>query len=84
MTNRVSGKKTRCRVHGGLSTGPRTLEGRDRSWARNLRHARRTKRYREARRVLRQQLRELKQGVKELRHAMLRLRTRASAADSDQ
>jgi hypothetical protein len=30
----------RCRMHGGLSTGPRTAEGRQRLWWRNIRFAR--------------------------------------------
>ena len=35
----IRGKK-RCRLHGGLSTGPRTLEGRARIAAANTRHGR--------------------------------------------
>lgn len=39
--------KTRCRLHGGLSTGPRTPEGLARCIEVNLRHGRRSKTFRE-------------------------------------
>ena len=39
--------KTRCRLHGGLSTGPRTPEGLARRMEANLRHGRRSKLFQE-------------------------------------
>ena len=35
--------KARCRLHGGLSTGPRTAEGKARSIAAHTKHGRRSK-----------------------------------------
>ena len=35
--------KTRCRLHGGLSTGPRTPEGKARAAAAHTKHGRRSK-----------------------------------------
>ena len=45
----VRGRR-RCRLHGGMSTGPKTLEGRARVSAANYRHGRRTKEAEENRR----------------------------------
>ena len=43
----LRGKK-RCRLHGGLSTGPRTAEGRARIAAAHFKHGRRSKKFVEA------------------------------------
>jgi len=40
-------KNGRCRMHGGLSTGPRTPEGRERCRMANWRHGLRSKAYEE-------------------------------------
>lgn len=44
----IKGKR-RCRLHGGLSTGPRTAEGKARIAAAHYRHGRRSKKFVEAR-----------------------------------
>ena len=43
--------KTKCRTHGGLSTGSRTPEGKARQIAANIRHGRETRAIRQARSV---------------------------------
>ena len=48
-------KNGRCRMHGGLSTGPRTIEGLDRSRRANLRHGN----YSEAAKRIRREVRNL-------------------------
>ena len=58
--NPQTGRATRCRWHGGKSTGPRTPEGRARISALNLKHGRYTKAAKEARKALRERLRSLK------------------------
>ncbi len=55
-------KNGRCRMHGGMSTGPRTAEGRSRIAAARWRHGRYTQ---QARQELRQ-ARELLQRCREL------------------
>jgi len=50
QTPPVRGKK-RCRMHGGLSTGPRTPEGLERSRRARWRHGRYSREAREARRI---------------------------------
>jgi hypothetical protein len=64
--NPVSGRRTRCRLHGGLSTGPRTQEGRARIAAANLRHGRYTKAARQARAEIKAKLAALKASMKEI------------------
>jgi hypothetical protein len=44
--------KTRCRLHGGLSTGPRTAEGKARIAAAHWKHGRRSKAFTEARKQI--------------------------------
>ena len=44
--------KTRCRLHGGLSTGPKTAEGKARIAAANWVHGRRSKGFTEARKQI--------------------------------
>lgn len=41
--------KTRCRLHGGLSSGPKTAEGKARIAAAHWKHGRRSKKFVEAR-----------------------------------
>ena len=49
--------KTRCRLHGGLSTGPRTVEGKARIAAAQYKHGRRTKAFVEIRKKIWAELR---------------------------
>jgi len=44
--------KTRCRLHGGLSTGPRTAEGKARIAAAQWKHGRRSRAFTEARKQI--------------------------------
>ena len=44
--------KTRCRLHGGLSTGPKTTEGKARIAAAQWKHGRRSKGFTEARKQI--------------------------------
>ena len=44
--------KTRCRLHGGLSTGPKTPEGKARIAAAQWKHGRRSKSFTEARKQI--------------------------------
>ena len=64
--NPVTGLRKRCRLHGGLSTGPRTPEGRARTAAANFRHGRYTKAAKQARRDLLAKLAALKSKTKGL------------------
>ena len=64
--NPRTGRRTRCRLHGGLSTGPRTPEGLARMAAANTRHGRRTKAAKLVRKELRAKLAELKAKTREL------------------
>ena len=58
--------KTRCRLHGGLSTGPRTPEGKARAAAAHTKHGRRSKAHVEKVKAINAELRrityELKRG----------------------
>ncbi len=56
--------KTRCRLHGGLSTGPRTAEGKARIAAAHYRHGRRSKKFVEARAKIWAELREIERRMK--------------------
>ncbi len=49
--------KTRCRLHGGLSTGPRTAEGKARIVAAHWKHGRRSRAFTEARKQIWAELR---------------------------
>ena len=51
--------KTRCRLHGGLSSGPRTAEGRARIAQAHYRHGLRSKKFVEMRAKIWQELREI-------------------------
>ena len=44
--------KTKCRLHGGLSTGPRTAEGKARIAAAHWKHGRRSRAFTEARKQI--------------------------------
>ena len=44
--------KTKCRLHGGLSTGPKTAEGKARIAAAQWKHGRRSKAFTEARKQI--------------------------------
>ncbi len=50
--------KSRCRLHGGLSTGPRTTEGKARIAAAHYKHGRRSKAFVEARKRIWMELRK--------------------------
>jgi hypothetical protein len=52
--------KRRCRLHGGLSTGPKTPEGKERSRRAGLKHGRRTREVMAAQRQARALIREAK------------------------
>ena len=54
----LRGKK-RCRLHGGLSTGPRTAEGKARIAEAHLRHGQRSKKFVEMRAKIWKELREI-------------------------
>ena len=54
----LKGKK-RCRLHGGLSSGPRTAEGRARIAAAHYRHGRRSKRFVQMRAKIWKELRKI-------------------------
>ena len=51
--------KTRCRLHGGLSTGPRTAEGKARIAEAHWKHGRRSKQFVEMRAKIWKELREI-------------------------
>ena len=54
----LRGKK-RCRLHGGLSTGPRTAEGKARIAATHYKHGKRSKAFTEMRKKIWAELREV-------------------------
>ena len=57
-------EKTRCQLHGGKSTGPRTAEGKARVIAANTRHGRRSGEYVARRRKVKRQLDQLHYDLK--------------------
>ncbi len=57
-------KNGRCRMHGGMSTGPRTAEGKERSRRSNWKHGRYSQAAKEERRRFRQLLREFSDALK--------------------
>ena len=57
--NPAIGSRTRCKLHGGLSTGPRTPEGKARIVAANTKHGRRTKAHIEKVRQINAELRRV-------------------------
>ena len=56
--------KTRCRLHGGLSSGPRTAEGKALIAAAHYRHGRRSKRFVQMRAKIWKELREIEARMK--------------------
>ena len=58
--NPQTGRRTRCRLHGGFCTGPRTPEGKSRVAAAQFKHGRYTKAAKESRRLLRAKLLKLR------------------------
>ena len=52
--------KTKCRLHGGLSTGPKTPEGKARCIAAHWKHGRRSKAFVERRKQIWSELRRIK------------------------
>ena len=64
--NPQTGRRTRCRLHGGLSTGARTPEGKARQLAATFRHGRYSKAFKEARRLMCKRLETLKDRTKGL------------------
>jgi hypothetical protein len=65
--NPKTGLRKRCRLHGGLSTGPRTEEGKASTAASKFRHGRNTNVAKEARRQLRAKLDALTKETKGLK-----------------
>ena len=64
--------KRRCRLHGGLSTGPKTVEGKERIAAANTKHGRYVN-WRQKRAKEKYYLGEIKRVMKEAREAGLLL-----------
>lgn len=64
--NPVTGLRKRCRLHGGLSTGPRTPAGKAKVAAAQLKHGRFSKAAKQARRELLAKLAALKSKTKGL------------------
>ena len=59
----IKGKR-RCRLHGGLSTGPKTAEGKARIAAAHWKHGRRSKKFVEARAKIWAELREIERRMR--------------------
>ena len=57
-------KNGRCRMHGGMSTGPKTPEGKERSRRANWKHGQYSRAAREERRMLRQLMQEFSSSLK--------------------
>ena len=58
--------KARCRMHGGKSTGPITMEGRARIAKANFKHGRRSKEFAETRKEIWSELRTIKESKKNI------------------
>ena len=56
--------KARCRLHGGLSTGPRTPEGKARSIAAHTKHGRRSKAHVEKVRAINAEIKQITLALK--------------------
>ena len=59
----LRGKK-RCRLHGGLSSGPRTTEGKAKIAAAHYKHGRRSKKFVEMRAKIWKELREIERRMR--------------------
>jgi hypothetical protein len=70
--NQQTGKRLRCNLHGGRSTGPRTPEGRERCRLAGFRHGRRSQAYEAARREERALLRRVEAECKVLERQLAR------------
>jgi hypothetical protein len=57
--NPAIGDRTRCKLHGGLSTGPKSIEGKARVVAANTRHGRRSKAHVEKVKAINAELRRI-------------------------
>lgn len=57
--------RTRCKLHGGLSTGPKTPEGKARIAAAHWKHGRRSKKYVEMRKKIWAELRAIEARMRE-------------------
>ena len=57
--NPAIGDRTRCKLHGGLSTGPRTAEGKARSIAAHTKHGRRSRAHVEKVKAINAELRRI-------------------------
>ena len=56
--------KSRCKLHGGLSSGPRTEQGKARIAAAHFKHGRRSKRFVQMRAKIWKELREIEARMK--------------------
>jgi hypothetical protein len=65
--NPRTGKRVRCRLHGGLSTGAKTEEGKKRAAAAMFRHGRYSAAYKAAKLALREKLDALKRATQEMK-----------------
>ena len=63
--NRPVNGKLRCRLHGGLSTGPKTAEGKARIVAAHWKHGRRSKKFDEMRKKIWAELRAVEARMRE-------------------
>jgi hypothetical protein len=61
--NPRTGRRLRCRLHGGLSTGAKTEKGKKRSAAAPLRHGRYTKAYNAVKAILSEKLEAIRSGA---------------------
>jgi hypothetical protein len=64
--NPITGRKSRCRLHGGLSTGARTPEGKVRAATARLRHGRYSAAAKRAKEEMRRKLEALKKSREEM------------------
>jgi hypothetical protein len=62
--NPAIGSRTRCKLHGGRSTGPRTPEGKARVVAANTRHERRSKAHVEKIKFINGELKQIRLALK--------------------
>ncbi len=69
MWSTISQRYTRCRMHGGASTGPRTLEGREKCRQARWKHGRRSAQADAHRRAFRTELRMLQLELKQMTRA---------------